>query len=405
MEVMRVASPAIWRTPVRIPARALVRLGASLIALAALSLLIAGAASAAAPELTMVGPTEVNAESATLRAEIAPDGAPITLCEFEYGVHYEFAEAAPCSPAPGGATTAVSAKVQSLEKDTAYFYRLVVIAEVEPEAFEVFRSQTSELLFTPPTVVGAALASKITSFATTLSGVVGSGELTPSYHFEYGTTSAYGSSAPAPDAETAIGGGQTVSQTIAGLQPNTLYHFALVVTNFGGHTSVGPDETFTTRPLVPPQVASGAAQAVGQVNATLTGTVNPEGLDTTYYFEYGTSTGYGAVWPNVPAHAGGGNAGQAVAVAIENLQPGTTYHYRLVASNEDGTTAGADETFTTAEHLISVIQPVPLQAPSHALLAAVKESRRIVTVGAARHAKKTRRRPSRKHSKKRKRKA
>ena len=203
-------------------------------------------------------------------------------------------------------------------------------------------------------------ASNVTSFAARLTGLIEPGEFTPSYHFVYGTTSAYGSSFPQPEALTGAGGQQTVSQTVTGLEPDTTYHFALVATNFGGGESVGPDETFTTRPLVPPVVSTGGAEGVGETSVTLTGSVDPEGLPTTYRFEYGPSEAYGSSWPGVVVDAGSGSVGAAVAISVPNLQPGATYHYRLVASNEDGTTYGADQVFSTQGYPVSMVQEAPV---------------------------------------------
>jgi hypothetical protein len=50
---------------------------------------------------------------------------------------------------------------------------------------------------------------------------------------------------------------------------------------------------------------------------------------------------------------------QPVVVSIPNLQPNTTYHYRLVASNGGGTTYGQDMTFTTGEYPAPAIQEPP----------------------------------------------
>src|SRR5687767_4409711 len=79
-------------------------------------------------------------------------------------------------------------------------------------------------------------------------------------------------------------------------------------------------------------------------SATLNGVVNPNKEDTTYHFEYGTTTAYGTSTPNAVE---GGNAGKAVSAAITGLQPGTVYHFRLVATNPSGTDFGVDKTFTT----------------------------------------------------------
>jgi hypothetical protein len=94
-----------------------------------------------------------------------------------------------------------------------------------------------------------------------------------------------------------------------------------------------------------PVVVTGPATGVTQNTATLTGTVDPEGVATTYYFEYGTSNAYGLTTPQQPA--GAGDEPVPVEVALAGLTGNTTYHYRLVATNADGTTLGSDSTFTT----------------------------------------------------------
>jgi hypothetical protein len=96
-----------------------------------------------------------------------------------------------------------------------------------------------------------------------------------------------------------------------------------------------------------PDVTTGPVANKGQTSVTLTGRVNPNELDTTYTFEYGTTRVYGAQAPAPPAAVGSGNRFRAVAVDIGNLAPATTYHYRLVARNSKGVRRGADRTFKT----------------------------------------------------------
>jgi hypothetical protein len=296
----------------------------------------------------------------TLDGEVNPEGRTVTGCQFEYGNSTSYGSSVPCVTVSGGpvgagsSPMAVSAQPVGLSPGVTYHYR---VAATNDEGTNFGADQT---LITAPGVAGSGQATKITSFAARLTGLIDPGEFTPSYHFVYGTTSAYGSSFPQPEALAGVDGQQTVSQTVTGLTPNTTYHFALVTTNFGGGESIGPDETFTTRPLVPPAVSTGGTQAVGETAVTLTGSVDPEGLPTTYHFEYGPSTGYGSSWPGVVVNAGSASAGSPVAVSVPNLQPGTTYHYRLVASNEDGTTYGADQVFSTQGYPASVVQEAPV---------------------------------------------
>lgn len=97
-----------------------------------------------------------------------------------------------------------------------------------------------------------------------------------------------------------------------------------------------------------PAVTTGAATGVSQTGATLNGTVNPEGADASYQFQYGTTTSYGSVAPASPGDAGAGTTAVNESAAISGLTAGTTYHYRLVSTNSGGTTDGSDQTFTTS---------------------------------------------------------
>jgi hypothetical protein len=94
-----------------------------------------------------------------------------------------------------------------------------------------------------------------------------------------------------------------------------------------------------------PGASTGPATNVTSDSATLTGVVNPNKEETTYYFEYGTTTAYGARTPDATV---GGNAGKEVEATITGLAPSTVYHFRLVATNPSGSDFGADMTFTTA---------------------------------------------------------
>ncbi len=86
-------------------------------------------------------------------------------------------------------------------------------------------------------------------------------------------------------------------------------------------------------------------QSVNSTAATLTGGVYPNGLDTTWWVEYGTTNAYGQV--TTPSDVGSGATPVSVSTQLTSLQPSTAYHYRLVAQNSSGTTYGYDYTLTT----------------------------------------------------------
>ena len=90
---------------------------------------------------------------------------------------------------------------------------------------------------------------------------------------------------------------------------------------------------------------TGEASGVSSSATTLAGAVRPNGQLTTFQFQFGTNTNYGS---ETPVQIGGQDAAQhPISAALSGLSPGTTYHYRLVATNQSDTTLGADRTFTT----------------------------------------------------------
>jgi len=97
----------------------------------------------------------------------------------------------------------------------------------------------------------------------------------------------------------------------------------------------------------PPAVTTSPATLVHVGSARLGGSVDPNGLDTTYSFQYGTTTSYGS--STSVADAGAGNRAVSVQAPISGLRSGTTYHYRLTAANAAGTDSSPDTTFTTCD--------------------------------------------------------
>ncbi len=96
-------------------------------------------------------------------------------------------------------------------------------------------------------------------------------------------------------------------------------------------------------------------QSAGATTAALGGGVYPNGLDTTYYWQYGTTTSYGA--QTGPTDAGSGQAPVAATGALSGLAPGTVYHYRLVAQNGRGVAYGYDSELTTEPAPVNTMLP------------------------------------------------
>lgn len=192
--------------------------------------------------------------------------------------------------------------------------------------------------------VSTGNATSISTTSATLHGTVNPEGQSSTYYFEYGTTTSYGSRT----ATASAGAGSadvSVTNAVVSLAPNTTYHYRLVASNASG-TALGADVSFKTPKPPAPVVVSRPATNVGQSSATLNGTVNPEGQATSYVFQYGTSSAYGSQTPSVSA--GSGTKTVAVSAGIGALAPNTTYHYRLAATNVNGTSYSHDFSFRTA---------------------------------------------------------
>ncbi len=164
-------------------------------------------------------------------------------------------------------------------------------------------------------------------------------------HFEYGTDTSYGRSAPCVPAAGAIPADSSehaVSATLTGLVAGATYHFRLVAANANG-VNTGADATFSTPP--PPSIEGAAALNVSNSSADLTARVNPNGYDTTYRFQWGTSTAYGSSVPVPDGDIGAGLSNAPVTGRVSGLSADTTYHWRVVAQNANGTTTSVDHTF------------------------------------------------------------
>jgi phosphodiesterase/alkaline phosphatase D-like protein len=223
------------------------------------------------------------------------------------------------------------------------------LAGAAAAAIAVLVLATTALAAGSPVVTTAAATSPANTTAT-LNGTVNPNGLDTQYAFQYGPTILYGLETTVTDA----GSGTTdasVTANLTGLQPGTTYHYRIIAISSGG-TTAGTDLTFTTTGTAPvnspftPVATTGTSTGANPSGAGVAGTVNPESLPTTYYFQFGTSNAYG--YQTAPQSLAAGTTLQSVTAVLTGLASTTTYHYRLVATNADGTSVGNDATFTTA---------------------------------------------------------
>jgi hypothetical protein len=210
-------------------------------------------------------------------------------------------------------------------------------------------------------------ATEVTATSATLNGEIDpDGTSEAGYYFEYGTTSALGSTSPAPPG-TLVGEGNAfvpATTKLTGLEPNTTYHYSLVGINNFGVANPSTEGTFKTSKL-PPGIAGIKAANITTTSVSFQGEVNPENEAVYYHFEYGKTTNYEYALPEIGIGMGG------VPISVEQhapagltsepvfLAPGTVYHYQIVAKNAAGEeTASLDQTFITP-----TTAPPPINIP------------------------------------------
>jgi Fibronectin type III domain len=291
--------------------------------------------TSAAPQAVTDAASSVTTTSATLNGTVNPSNRATTWY-FEYGTSTSYGKKTTTGNAGSGTSAiAVAAPVTGLTSGRTYHFRLVATSDAGASR----GSDRTFLASGAPTVTTKSASSVKDSTATLNASVNANGQATTVY-FDYGTTTNYG----LKTAAKSIGSGSGSTNVAIGataLTPSTVYHFRVVATNAAG-PNTGSDQTFaTTGPAI---VRIGAATGISSNGATLTGSVDPSGHSTQWYFQYGLGTNYGLVTPAQSASSGGA---RSVASAIGGLTPGTAYHFRLVGTSSAGSSYSTDAVFTT----------------------------------------------------------
>lgn len=307
--------------------------------------LLAGACpparAAGAPLATVQAPSGISSGTGQLNGTVDPRGEEVTNCRFEFSsASYQGFEQ--CAQGPGSGSSAVAVKAQVNADWTPgehFSYSLTATNGSGSTTSAVFSGVT------PGAEIQASTGTSVEG-EVTLNGIAEpEGEAVASCEFEYGATESYGSLAacePTPSPSTTA---VAVHARLKDLKPGTPLDDRLVLTTSSGSV-VSPNVSGAVPMSVSVQEAS--AVNVTSTAATLQAQILPGGAATTYTFEYGTTASYGSQAPLPAASVGYAGLGIAeVALRLENLQPETTYHFRVVARNAFGVATSVDQAFTT----------------------------------------------------------
>jgi hypothetical protein len=196
-----------------------------------------------------------------------------------------------------------------------------------------------------PDVNATGISNLQTEGSVTLNGSVNpKGFEVQSCQFEYGPTEEYGSVAQCASSPGSGSAPVAVSAEVSGLNPGSAYHYRLVAANAEGENA-SKDQTFIAPTA--PTISNDSVSAVTSDSATFTAEINPGGVETAFHVEYGPTESYGSSAPVSGGYVGSDLKDTMVTVHPEDLQVGTTYHFRFAASNVVGARYGPDHTFTT----------------------------------------------------------
>ena len=283
----------------------------------------------------------ITTSGASLTGTVNPSGTA-TNYTFEYGPTQSFGSITPVAAAGSGTTAATeSAAVSGLAPNTTYYYRLVATNNTGTTFGGVKAFTTTGTPQAPVVLTGTA--SSVADTSATVTGQVDPAGQATAFTFEYGPSTSFGSTSPVVGLDNA-NSAEPVSADLTGLSPDTTYDYRAVAANSTG-TTFGAVMSFTTGPGTAPVVVTGPVTGVAGTGATLTGTVDPRGLQTSFAFEYGTTPAFGSL--TAVDNAGSAGGPQPVSLPVGGLDRNTTYVYRIVATNADGTTVGSVGTFTT----------------------------------------------------------
>jgi hypothetical protein len=318
------------------------------------------AASSTAPAPCVEGgEVETNVSvTCTLNGEVNPWGVPHTAAWFAWGPTAGLGSLTPkrtvCSAVCGETPVPFGETVTGLRPGETIYYQVDAEDEnvMTPED-AASKTATFKSLSVAPRIVGEPSVEFVRASSAVVFDEVNPENVSTNYSFIYGPCPSglkgCTQSSVSQSEASGVYGLVGTTEELTGLQPGTTYHYALLAKNEAGQVTQGPEGTFTTGAAPLPSATTTAASQITSTGAVIAGIVDPNGQTASYALELGVysgaSTSYGVV---ASASIAAGKTPVAEQVALNGLQAGTTYAYRIKITNPYGEATGTTVTFTTA---------------------------------------------------------
>lgn len=300
----------------------------------------------------------ISQSAVVLNGDVNPNGAQ-TSYWYEYGQTQSLGSVAGTQLVGAGyGTYTAPTYVTGLKSNTTYYFHLVAVNQLGKTSGSILSVTTNN---TPPPAYSAPTAttksaSDITTTSAVLNGLVNPKGVVTTYWFEFGENTGLGNATSVVSAGAGTSD-VSVSSKISDLQPDKVYYFRINSQNGYGTTN-GSIRSFKTNSGIPPlpiptaqpTAETSGATKVTKSSATLNGQVNPNGAQTSYHFEYGEATLLGIFSLDQKTgskSAGAGKVAVDVTSGLSGLKADTTYYFRLVAENKNGTDNGSILSFRT----------------------------------------------------------
>ncbi len=306
------------------------------------------------PSVTTAPVVALSDTTAVVTGSVVPNGA-FTSYWYEYGTTPNLgSKTSDQNLGSGFGKIQASAFISGLTKNTTYYFRLVAENRFGKVSGEQLTFKTT--VGTPAPVGGVPsattlLTTNVTASSANVLGDVTANKVPTIYWFEYGKTTDLGNVTSFATLDNAGAIKTSVGLTLSNLDSGTTYYYRLDAQNQFGTVNGSIKSFVTLGPVAAtaPTVATNNASGMDTSGVSLFGTVNPNGAETTYWFEYSVNSHFAtsSISRTNGITLAASKSVSSVREDLTSLNSKTTYYFRLVAQNNLGTVQGSVRTFRT----------------------------------------------------------